>query len=124
MTASRLALTLASVLALAGCDRYAADAPTATQPGAPAVVAGQMYVKGNAALRVDQPTEFRAQPVNGVSTYAWTVSGTGSASVDFAGDSRVVMVTGTRPGPAVVRAEARDAEGRTIFIGSRDIVVR
>ncbi len=122
-TAPRLAVALAAVLALAGCDRYAADAPV-LQPGPPAAAVGQMYVKGNAALRVDEPVEFRAQAFSAVASYTWSVSGTGEASVDFAGDSRIVMLTGTRPGPAVVRVEGRSAEGRTLFVGSREIVVR
>lgn len=122
-SAPRLALALAAVLALAGCDRYAADSP-GLQPGPPAAAAGQMYVKGNTALRVDVPVEFRAQFYSGITTYAWTVSGTGAASVDFAGDSRVVMLTGTRPGPAVVRVEGRSSEGRTLFTGTREIVVQ
>lgn len=125
MTASapRLALTLAAVLALAGCDRYAAEAPV-LQPGSPAVTASQMYVKGNASLRIDQPVEFRAQAAEDVATYVWTVSGTGAAWVGSDGDSRIVMVTGTRPGPATVRAEGRDAQGRTLYFGTRDVVVQ
>lgn len=124
MTASRLALTLAAVFALAGCDRYAADGPTVLQPGPPAAAVGTMYVKGNTELRIDQPENFRAQQVDGVTNYAWSVSGTGDAAVTFDTDSRLVTVTGTRPGPAIVRAEARSAEGRTLSVGSREVVVR
>ncbi len=122
-SAPRLAIALAAVLALTGCDRYAADSP-ATQPGPPPAAAGQMYVKGIASLRVDEPVEFRAQSFAGIAAYVWTVSGTGAASVGFADDTRIVMLTGTRPGPAVVRVEGRSSEGRTLFVGSREIVVR
>lgn len=122
-SASRLALALAAVLALAGCDRYAAQLPGDTS-SAPSVLPATMYVKGITSLRVDQPVEFRAQRFQEITSYSWSVIGTGRATVGLEGDSRIVMITGTVPGPAVVRAEARDAQGHMLYAGSREIVVQ
>lgn len=123
MTASRLAVALAAVLALAGCDRYAADAPTAVVPGPPAAAPTPMYVKGNTSLRIDESSGYRAQPVEGAS-YVWSVAGIGAATVSTDNDPRLVQITGTRSGPATVRVQAISAQGRTVSVGSLDLVVR
>ena len=124
MNASRLAVALVAVLALAGCDRYAADAPTVVGTGPTAAAPTQMYVKGNPVLRVDEPVDFRAQMVAGASAYVWTVDGIGAATVSTDGDTRLVRITGTRPGPATVHAEALSAQGLTVSVGSFALVVR
>ncbi|HEX8299500.1 MAG TPA: hypothetical protein VF594_10120 [Rubricoccaceae bacterium] len=121
------ALRLCAVLTLAlfagGCDRF--DDTLLTPPDAtpPAASAPSMYVKGNPSVTIGGTHEFRAQPVDGAVSYAWSAVGPGTALVNTRGNARIVSVTGTQPGPAIVRATAYDAAERVLASGSREIVV-
>ena len=114
---------LVAALALGGCDRFEEPAFAPPVVAGPAAAGPAIYVKGTPSVTVGVGYEFRAQAIEGAVMYGWSAVGTGTAIVNTNGNARIVTVTGTRPGAAVVRATAYDAAEREIASGRREIVV-
>ena len=116
-------VALIAALALGGCDRYEEPALAPPVVAPPAAAGPGIYVKGSPSVAVGVPSEFRAQAVEGAAMYAWSAVGVGTAVVNTNGNARIVTITGTRPGAAVVRVTVYDAAERVLAAGRRDIAV-
>lgn len=129
--AGRSALLLA-VLALAGCDRFAADpeiggGPPGPPGGAGTPVAGPaasvpaLYLKGPAVALISDRTAYRSEAAPGAARYTWSL--TGSTQATFEATERDATVISRAPGRAVLTVAAFDGNGKILGIGKRDITV-
>jgi hypothetical protein len=119
-------LAFVALVTTAGCRDVMVDPPVSPVPVTPTTPGVRtVYLKGPTMLRVNAEAGYRAEYVEGVDHYEWTVVGDGSVEVRFpTQDSRLPTVSGEATGTVDLIAEARAADGRLLALAAKTITIR
>ncbi len=114
-------------LALVGCREAVVEPEPIVEPepvqNPPADVA-RLYIKGGATMRLFAQGDFRAEAADGAARYDWVASGDGDLAGTPTGEAgRLQRFRAVREGPLTLVVRARDAEGRVIGEGRREMAV-
>ena len=122
-------ILLVLIIGLAGCRDTLVDeplTPRASEPASPDTSTQlEIYLKGPAELRVGETRNYRAQPVEGVATYRWSLTG-GSGSIVGTPVHPTLQfydITGVLEGPIVLTVQAFGNNSVLLGTGTKSVSI-
>lgn len=130
MTARALQLTLfVFFLSLVGCRDSLVDEPLTPGDGEPATTDTtqqlEIYLKGPAELRVGETRNYRAQPLEDVVTYRWSLTGGSGGVTGTPADPTLQFynITGVHEGPVTLTVQAFANNSVLLGTGRKSVVI-
>lgn len=120
---------LVLLLGLLGCRDSLVDEPMTPRAGEPAApdttLQLEIYLKGPSELRVGETRNYRAQPLEGVENYRWSLTG-GSGGVSGTPVHPTLQlydITGVLEGPVVLTVQAFANDSVLLGTGTKTVMI-